>query len=60
MFDLADEQYRHFPVTERTLREELEYVEWDEFRKDRPDVAASPQWYIDHLAESLRPTFEGR
>ncbi|MFC5183019.1 nucleotidyl transferase AbiEii/AbiGii toxin family protein [Actinomadura harenae] len=67
VLELADDSYRNGPVTEPGFRESfaanfrecLEYVEWDEFRKDRPNIAESPQPYADRLVEALRPTFDG-
>ncbi|RFU40511.1 nucleotidyl transferase AbiEii/AbiGii toxin family protein [Actinomadura logoneensis] len=65
--ELADHSYRNGPVTETgfpesfaaDFREALEYVEWDEFRKDRPNLPVSPQPYIDRLTDALAPTFAG-
>ncbi|MEV5574105.1 nucleotidyl transferase AbiEii/AbiGii toxin family protein [Spirillospora sp. NPDC052269] len=58
VFGLADDSYKEAPVTEKSLRESLAYVEWDEFRKDRPALPDVPQPYIDRLMEALRPTFD--
>ncbi|WP_051468598.1 nucleotidyl transferase AbiEii/AbiGii toxin family protein [Actinomadura oligospora] len=58
VFELADDSYKEEPIAEASLRESLTYVEWDEFRKDRPNIATTPQPYIDRLMEALRPTFD--